>query len=265
MSDTNIRARLLRACYSFMVPVARFLLRSGIGFSEFAEISRAAFVEVASGDYGLRGRPTNISRIAAMTGIGRKEVRRLRKQAAERLEGPSVDLNPLGDVLHHWFTDDEYLGANGRPRSLAMQGGRASFERLAKTYAGDIPAGAVKVELIRLGSVMEDSRGRLHAVSRQMIPSALEEKVATSLSFGLRSLAETVAFNSAADNLGAIGRFERMSLSHGLTEKAIGILRPILREQASVLVESVDNLVSGADRLRTGRRVGMGVYYYEED
>jgi len=79
MSDTNIRARLLHACYSFMVPVARFLLRSGISFTEFSEVTRMAFVEVASRDYGLRGTTTNVSRVAALPGISRKEDTGLRR------------------------------------------------------------------------------------------------------------------------------------------------------------------------------------------
>ena len=248
-----------------MVPVARFLLRSGISFTEFSEVTRMAFVEVASRDYGLRGRPTNISRIAAMTGIGRKEVRRLREQSTAHQKTSPVDLSPLGDVLHHWFTDRAYVDKDGRPRALPMQGRGTSFESLVKAYAGDIPAGAVKFELIRLGSVFEDVRGRLHAVSRQMIPSGLEEKVATSMAFGLRSLASTVAFNTGANSPGVAGRFERMSLSDGLTDKAIGELRSVLRERASTFVESVDNVVSDAERLRSGRRVGVGVYYYEDD
>ena len=59
-------------------PIARLLLRGGIGYREFSEISKTAFVQVATKDYGLRGRPTNISRVAVMTGLTRKEVRRIR-------------------------------------------------------------------------------------------------------------------------------------------------------------------------------------------
>src|SRR5690606_20191971 len=138
------------ACYAFMLPVARFLLRSGIGYKEFAEIARVAFVDVASVDYGIRGRPTNYSRISAMTGINRKEVRRLR--LLERpLEGEQC-LSPLADVLHRWHTHPDFLDPSGAPKTLQFQG-ENSFSDLVRIAAGDLPSNAVKVELIRCGAV----------------------------------------------------------------------------------------------------------------
>ena len=122
MSTFNARARVLRACYSVMLPIARFLLRSGVGFKEFAEVSRMAFVQVASNDYGLRGRPTNISRVAAMTGIARKEVKRLRSARADYDDQMIVEAGPLSDVLQRWHTEKGYLDRMGRPRPLRMQG-----------------------------------------------------------------------------------------------------------------------------------------------
>src|SRR5690606_4456642 len=111
------RSRILQACFSFLVPVARLLLRSGITYREFAEISRVAFVEVASRDYGIRGRQTNMSRASAMTGIGRKEVRRLRllkhRYDEDLQEHLRTQFNPLGDVLHYWFTDSRFLDEHG--------------------------------------------------------------------------------------------------------------------------------------------------------
>src|SRR5215471_4007389 len=139
MERPALRTRLLRACYSFLLPVARLLLRSGVSFNEFAEIARVAFVEIATKDYGIRGRPTNVSRVSAMTGIARKEVRRLRHVAAHYPESPRVELSPLSDVLHRWFTYPAYLAADGRPKKLRYSGGPVSFSTLVKECASDLP------------------------------------------------------------------------------------------------------------------------------
>ena len=77
-----IKQRVLNAFLLVMRPVVRILLRYGIGYREFAEITKTAFVDIASSDFGIRGRPTNISRVAVMTGLTRKEVRRLRDKIA---------------------------------------------------------------------------------------------------------------------------------------------------------------------------------------
>ena len=81
MQDT-IQRQILSALLIALRPLARALLRAGIGFREFEEISKTAFVDIATKDFGIRGRPTNISRVAVMTGLTRKEVRRLRDKAS---------------------------------------------------------------------------------------------------------------------------------------------------------------------------------------
>jgi hypothetical protein len=266
----STRTRLLRACYSFLVPVARFLLRHGISFSEFSEVSRMAFVEVAGTDYGIRGRPTNISRVSAMTGIGRKEVSRLRRLKAEYPENsPRVELSPLSDVLQRWFTDPDFLDSKGQPRRLPYRSGKRSFARLVKTCAGDLPAGAIKVELIRCGAVVEDHAGGLFPQRRYVVPEGLDEKVISSLVFGLRGLAATIAFNSSPAALSAedFGRIERFAESDPLTEEGIASIRGHIRQRISNFASGMDDLLAQADRSvrPSGRRIGVGVFYYEDD
>jgi hypothetical protein len=268
MTNTSTRTRLLRACHAFLVPVARFLLRNGISFREFSEISRIAFVEVAGNDYGIRGRPTNISRVSAMTGIGRKEVSRLRK-LEKAYPDPRVELSPLSDILQRWYTDVAYLGADGKPRVLRYNSGRASFVELVKQCAGDLPAGAIKVELIRCGAVSEDSDGRLVAERRYVTPEGLNEKLITGMSFNLRGLASTIAFNTSqlARSAEDFGRIERFIESDPLSELGIAALRGQLRQQISTFANGVDDFLSRGERsnLTSGRRIGVGVYYYEDD
>ena len=44
---SEMQKQILNAVYLFMKPVVRFLLRSGIGFKEFANVRKIAFVETA--------------------------------------------------------------------------------------------------------------------------------------------------------------------------------------------------------------------------
>jgi hypothetical protein len=261
MNSTNTRERVLRACYSVMVPIARFLLRSGVGFKEFADVSRMAFVNVASRDYGLRGRLTNISRVAAMTGIGRKEVTKLRSAPARYDHSVRVQVGPLSDVLQRWHTDRAYIDKRGRPKVLHLP----AFERLVRVCAGDIPPGAIKVELIRCGSIREDPKGRLHALRRGVVPIELDEKLIAGMVFGLRGLASTIAFNTSTNELGAAGRIERFCLSDEMTEESIRAMHPVLREQIQAFADQMTDLIAQPPPATGGRRIGVGIYYYEDD
>jgi len=104
MSD-DIQRQILGAFLVVLKPIARILLRFGIGFREFSEIAKTAFVDVASTDFGIRGRPTNISRVAVMTGLTRKEVRRLRDKISEGEHTVVVKPTPMWDILHYWHAD----------------------------------------------------------------------------------------------------------------------------------------------------------------
>ena len=83
------------ACHHLLRPVVRMLLRSGITWKDFAELSKGVFVEVAREDYGLRGRPTNSSRVALLTGLSRREVARVRDLA----DGLGVSPATVGSLI----------------------------------------------------------------------------------------------------------------------------------------------------------------------
>jgi hypothetical protein len=65
----DVKEHVIRSSRYLLLPVIRFLLKHGITWSEFGEISKEAYVKAARDDYGIQGRPTNNSRVAMMTGL----------------------------------------------------------------------------------------------------------------------------------------------------------------------------------------------------
>lgn len=267
MGQSNfVRKHILQACHSFMVPVARFLLRAGIGFREFEEICRLAFVEVASAEYGLRGRPTNVSRVSAMTGIARKDVARIRQSIAAYETDEKLRLSPLGDVLHCWFTNQKFQDSEGHPITLPYAGPEMSFEALVAECAGDLPAGALRSELVRYGAVAVEPEGKLRATRREVVPEDVDEKLITALSFNLACLADTIAYNTDPCRKGPV-RIERFVQSGELNDHWKARLRSTVGERLVAFTQQLDDLFSGCgkgdERVRA-QRVGVGVYYYED-
>ena len=72
---------LLGPLRRLMRPLIRLLIRSGVGFPAFAELARGLYVEVAGQDLLADPTERTDSRISLMTGVHRKELRRLREQA----------------------------------------------------------------------------------------------------------------------------------------------------------------------------------------
>ena len=269
--QNDIQRQILSAMLLVLRPIARALLRAGIGYREFVEISKTAFVDVAGKDYGLRGRPTNISRVAVMTGLTRKEVRRIREKARVGDEIGLVKLTPMGQVMHRWYTETEFTSENGSPNILEFDGDDGSFSNLVKLFGGDIPPGAMRTELKRIGAVEELDSGQLKAVSRSVVGTDAHEKLISGLAHVLYPAALAMAHNmvSKSDN----DSWAHMSAStQSVRNNDLGRIRRVSSDRAEAFIESVDDYLAAYETLfdseaqdESAKAVGIGVFYFEED
>lgn len=263
------KQRVLDAFLLVMRPIARILLRYGIGYREFAETSKTAFVDVATTDYGIRGRPTNISRVAVMTGLTRKEVRRIRDKLGDGHERVSVKSTPISEILSRWHGESDFLDKRGRPAALHYSGEENSFSELVKRFGGDVPPGAMRAELKRVGSVEEDEKGRLRIIRRSVVPADYTDNLVTSLVHGVYPLLSTVALNSDP-NRAHDGTPQFTAYSLAIPRDDLTRLRRICYDRLSQAAESFDDLFIAYEspaidnESRTGNAVSVGLYYFEE-
>lgn len=193
MQDNN-NNKLNSIFFQLLRPLARIFLRFGRGYREYSELSKTAFISVASEDYGVHGRPTNVSRIAAMTGLTRKEISRIRGRL-DRGESVVIERQaPVREVIEAWRSSDEFLDAAGEPAVLPIEGDKGSFRSLVKQYAGDIPEGAMKTELKRIGAA-ECEGGRFRLLPENPDKQASEEAMASALRAGPFPLLAAMARN----------------------------------------------------------------------
>jgi hypothetical protein len=265
-----IQRKILDALLTALRPIARALLRAGIGFREFDEIAKTAFVDVATKDYGLRGRPTNISRVAVMTGLTRKEVRRLRDKAAAGQGTSVVRATPMATILHRWFTETEFLGASGKPAELPFDGPGVTFSTLVRRYGGDIPPGAMRTELKRIGAVEESETGSLKALKRSVISQSVEERLVTGLAGILYPAALTVAHNTSE---GGDPWIQRVVFTEDVRDEDVIRIRRIGSDRLVEFTESMDDLFAAYEALydkegpdvATSQVAGIGVFYFEDN
>jgi len=266
----DIQRQVLGAFLLALKPIARIFLRFGMGFREFSDIAKTAFVDVATNEYGLRGRPTNISRVAVMTGLTRKEVRRVREKIEKGDQSVVVKSTPLSEMLHRWHADNEYLDSAGRPIVLQFSGEGVSFSSLARKYGGDIPPGAMRTELKRAGAIIEDEHGNLQAVSRVVYPKGEHEKLVTAVVHAIYPLVSTIAHNvnpNRDDDTWA----QFNTYSQSIRKVDVPRLRRISLDRLTALAESIDDLFIAYETLHENdgsdddkNIVAVGVYYFEE-
>lgn len=269
----RIQKQVLKALLTALRPIAKMLLRNGVGFREFNEISKAAFVDVATKDYGLRGRPTNISRVAVMTGLTRKEVRRIRDKIEEGQESVVARSTPLGAVLSAWHTDRDFLDASGSPLPMSFDGHSPSFTDIVKRAGGDIPPGAMRTELKRIGAVDEGEDGLLRPLKRYAVSLGADEMLITGLVRGLQPLAASIAHNTdPTKNLGEPW-VQRTVSTDSVRREDVARLRRISHDRLEEFTEAIEDLYAAYETLHSSDKdkadskvgtIGVGVFYFED-
>ena len=261
--------KVLDAFQLVLRPIVKILLRYGIGYNQFAETVKTAFVDVGSTDFGIRGRPTNISRVAVMTGITRKEVRRLRTKIEGGGDSVSVKSTPITEILHRWHSEDEFLDSQGRPAVLPFAGPVGSFSSLVKRFGGDVPAGAMRTELRRIGTITENENGEMTLKRRSFWPSDQTERLESALVHHAYPLLSTVAHNIETKNESYIDpQFATYSVN--LLEVDKPRVKRMCVDRLSDIAESFDDLFiayesrGSEEQSQSTKPIMVGLYYFEE-
>ena len=109
------------------------------------------FVKAAASRSRMKNGRVNQSRVAAMTGCTRTEVRRLIRPAQKYVA--VKEAYGARRALVGWNCDQEFTTKTGRPKKLRLRGGYGTFSSLARKYSADIPPRATLDELKRINAV----------------------------------------------------------------------------------------------------------------
>jgi hypothetical protein len=266
--DNKLKQAAFSSFLLSMLPVARVLLRCGVTWKELAELLKLVYVDVATADYGKHGRPANASRVAILTGLGRRDVKRARDllaQSDDQSLGSLEKINHASRVLSAWFQDPDFLDAHGKPRLLSLTGERG-FVGLAKRYAPDIPSTAMLKELRATGAVTTTAGGRLKAAMRYYAPAAPDHEAVLRAGSVLADVGAAIAHNLAAGDRPT--RFEGRASNRHVPRAQRKAFREYIEKRGMEFLEDVDRWLSDHEAKssdeKTGR-LGIGVYLIQDD
>ena len=254
-------------------PLVRLLLRNGVAYADFSNIARQIFVEVASEDFGLPGRKQSVSRISILTGVNRKEVKRLLEepdQTGNETEKP--ENNRAARVVSGWMRDKDFRLKSGKPKTLnwgdsTEQGG---FEDLVKRYSGDMTARAILDELVRVGSVdFNKEKSVVTLTSNGYVPAASDEELMRLSGDNINDLLNTIDHNFTIKT--EASRLQLSVAYDDVPENGVELFRNLSNEKSLELLNYLDQFLATQDRSVNpsvkgeGRyRTGLGIYYFEE-
>lgn len=250
-------ARLLR-------PLVRLLVRSGVTFPALVDLLRELYVNVAEYDFALADKNQTDSRVSLLTGIHRKEVRRLRGAGAPVNVVPAA-ISRTSRILSRWIADARYTDPAGRPRPLPrVADGEPSFEELVTSVTRDVRPRAVLDEWVDRGLARIDPEDRVTLVEEAYVPRGGDDQ---ELYFFGRNLHDHIAAAVANVEGRSPSFLERGVHYDGLSPELATRLQQISREAAIQALIDVNREAHAACETDRGGswRWNFGVYVYVEE
>ncbi|MDJ0390593.1 DUF6502 family protein [Roseomonas sp. E05] len=260
---------LLRPVARLLRPLVWLLIRSGVTFPILAELLRTLYVQLAA-EFLEREGVRSDSRISLLTGVHRKEIRRLREQGETRTEVPAV-VTVTSQAIARWVGLPQYTDASGQPRPLprTAPAGIPSFEALVASVTTDVRPRAVLDDWLSQGLVLLDAEGQVVLKQAAFLPRPGSEEQLYYFTRNLRDHLAAASANIANPQPPYLERglhYDRLppELAARLEAQWRAAAQQMLIElnrQALASLEASGEAPPGSQT----RRVHLGVYLYAED
>jgi len=258
---------LKTAVVTVMRPLVGLLMEYGLTYPWLSGVLKSVFVDVAEEEFRLPDKRQTDSRVTLLTGVHRKDVRRLRNR-----EDPAVEARPPESVylgahlVSVWTSDERFLDLQGRPKPLTRlpRGNAPSFQKLVTSVSKDIRPRAVLDEWLRLGAVEIDDNDCVRLRTEAFIPSKGFDEKAYYLG---RNVHDHIA--AARHNVqgGEPPFLERSVYYDDLSEASVRELDELARQEGMRVLQVLNRRARELQAADTGRgdgshRVNFGVYLY---
>lgn len=262
----KIQQILSLAVLSILRPLVRILLRNGIAYGSFAELAKKVYVDVAFQEFAPSTKKQTISRVSALTGLTRKEAKRLHELEHTDSGRSEQRYNRAVRVISGWVNDKEFHDPHGQPETLPIEGDRASFSALVKNYSGDVPTQSM-LSVLAAASAIERLDDRVRLIRRAYVPGKDPADKLNILGTDTAELIATIDHNLVSDRNDL--RFQRKVSNYRVRADAMAEFKALSEGKAQELLEQFDAWLSEheidaeAKEAEQGHYVSVGIYYYE--
>ena len=155
---------LYRALESMLKPVFRLLVRKGIGYPTFTELAKKLYVEAAHAEEQKSGKRITDSRLSTLTGIHRKEIKRLRAELDQPPLPSERKASLAAQLVSQWLGREGYVNEDGTPRPIPYQGveeSEPSFINLVQSITRDVHPRTLRDTWLKQGFLVQLDEGYL--------------------------------------------------------------------------------------------------------
>jgi len=256
-----IHQSLNNAVKNILTALIRTLLRNGMAYGEFDQIARKCFIDVAYKDFGPAGKKQTVSNVAILTGLNRKEVKRMLELDDNHIDTPNRQYNRSIRVIGGWINDPDYLRADGLPKDLVYEGDH-SFSSLVRKYSGDMPIAAMQKALTKSKNICMTEDNQVRLLSHAYLPSDDPMEHITILGVDTAQLIDTINHNITANSNDL--RFQRKASNHQVSVAAIPAVKRFPARKGQAFLEEVDHYLTEHESTEGEKsELSVSVFYHD--
>jgi hypothetical protein len=264
------------ALVQLLAPIAQLLIGHGLQFGAVTDLLKKAMVDAAVANFGIAERNVTDSRIAVLTGVHRKDVRRLRDEPVQKsvADAAAPLMSISAQVVARWISDANYLTSSNQARALARtprhaKPGEPDFTSLVAQISQDVGARAVLDELERLGIVQIVSATQVALQTNAFVP---QEGVNEAFHFLASNVSDHLA--TAVHNLhperATRAMLEQSAYSQNLSHEDATELEQTARILWATALQQFLQKATAAEqrsskKTNATQRVRFGVYFHQAD
>ena len=264
LGPTNFAVKALK---KLLKPLVNFLISSGITYPVLNDLLKELFVEVAETDFKLVDKQQTDSRINFLTGIHRKDVKRLRNQRSNQaVPAETSSLSAL--LISRWLADPKYCDDQNKPLPLPRlikQGGEISFEGLVVSINKDIRSRAILDEWLNMNIVFLNEDDCICLNQNAFIPQQGYEEKAWFFGENLHDHIAAAAHNLKGNTPAFIERAVYYDQLTAESVKELAELSEKLGMETLISVNSLALALQNKDKQSQEAvyRMRLGLYFYK--
>lgn len=258
---------LAKAIKTMLKPLVKLLISQGITYIGLLEMLKRTYVEVAEESFSLKNKRQTDSRISLLTGVHRKEVKRIRSELDTPLTEQEIKASKSAQMMALWTGHQAFLNVQGHPAPLYRNAcdGEPSFETLVHSVSKDKHPRSVLDEWLNQSIVIINTDGKIQLNEAGYVPSEdFEEK----LFFAGKNIGDhlaVVAHNLAGETPPL---FDRAVYYHNLTPESVKTLENQAKEKMMQILTEINQQASQYQEQDKGKEeakasMHLGAYFHK--